>query len=66
MTVRSFQENRIFRRDLVEIFARRKRGRFPESLDPTATGDPFAGFGLRDARFYFGEKIFARVGSFKI
>ena len=66
MTVRSLQKDRIFRRDLVQVLAGRKRRRFPKRLDPTAAGDPFARFGLRDARFHFGEKIFARVGSLEI
>ena len=50
--------NRIVRRDFVELRARRKLRRFPESLDPATPGDPFVRLGLRGALFYFGEKIF--------
>src|ERR1700682_1712864 len=45
---------------------RRTPRRFPEGLDPAATDDPLATFGLIDARFYFCEKIFARVRAFEI
>jgi hypothetical protein len=38
----------------------------PEGLDPTATGHPFAGFGLIDTRFNFGEKIFEVGDAFQI
>ena len=61
MTVRALQKNRIFGAILSRSSRVGNCWRFPKRLDPTATGDPFAGFGLRDARFYFGEKIFARV-----
>ena len=66
VTVRAGKKYGIVGCDCIEILLCWKLWRFPKCFDPAAASDPFAGRGLRDARFHFGEKIFARVRPFEI
>ena len=66
MTVGPREKNRIVRRYFIQIHARRKDRRFPESLDPTPTRDPLAGRRLPDPLFHLREKIFEAVRSFEV
>ena len=66
MAVRAFEDHRIVGGNFVQIRARGKHRRLPESLNPAAAGDPFAGLCLIDARFNFGEKVFQAGDAFKI
>src|SRR3954467_11677253 len=66
MAVSPREKNRILRCDLVQIAARWKLWRFPESLDPAAAGNPFARFRFPHAFPRFGEKILKRVCVFEI
>ena len=65
MTVSAREEDRIVRRDLVEISAGRKCGGFQNvSIQPRPVTHLSAR--LRDPLLHFGEEIFARIGPFQI
>src|SRR3977135_1281903 len=66
MAVSASQEDRIVRRELVEVLPGRELRRFPESLDPTAASDPFVALGFCDSRFHLRQKIFERVRAFQV
>ena len=57
MAVRATKHDGIVRRHFVQIPARGKNGRFPESFDPATSGDPLAWFCLVDAGFDLCENI---------
>src|SRR5213594_3097061 len=66
MSVCTREKDGILRRDFVELRARRKLWRFPESLYPAAPGDPLTALSLGDARFNLCEETFEGVCPFKI
>ena len=66
MPVSSPQKDRIVGRYFVQIPTGGKHWRLPESFNPSATGNPFAGLCLIDARFYFGQKVLEVGDAFEI
>ena len=66
VSIRAREVNGIVWRNFVELLRGRKRGRFPEGLDPAAAGDPLVRRRLRGTLLDLGEKFFARAQAFEI
>ena len=66
MTVSPIQEDGIIWRNFVEIPARRKHRWSPESFNPAASGNPFAGLFLHHTLFYFDQKVLKVVNAFEV
>ena len=66
MTVGAIEKDGIVWRNLVEVRARRKHRRLPESFDPTAAGDPLARLCLINSRLNFRQKIFEAGDAFEV
>ena len=66
MPVCSPENHRIIRRNLVEVPARRKHRRRPESFNPATARDPFPRLCLIDSGFYLREKILEIGDSFEV
>src|SRR5687767_5828597 len=66
VTVGARKYDRIIGGNLIELSARWKYRRLPESFDPAASGDPFAAACLVHPRFNSGQKFFQAVNTFEV